>query len=287
MTPKPYLLSMPQIRDSAVVVASPHSGRAYSPAFLAASVLDAQGIRSSEDAFVDLLMEKVSLCGAPFLHADAPRAYIDLNRSFDELDPGVVEDVPRGALNPRVSSGLGVIPRVVANGRAIYRGKVSRAEAMARIDTVWRPYHARLQSLLDQSRGQFGKAILIDVHSMPHEAIETGSYGQSTPPQIVLGDRFGASCDSAITDHAERAFRRHGFRVARNTPFAGAYVAQHYGRPSRNQHVLQIEIDRSLYMDERLIRPNRDFEKIKTLMGRVMADIIAVGRARARSLAAE
>jgi len=287
MTPEPYRLSLPQGRSSAIVVASPHSGRTYTPAFLGASVLDAKGIRSSEDAFVDLLLDRVPSLGAPLITADAPRAYVDLNRSQDELDPSVIEDIPRSALNPRVSSGLGVIPRVVSNGRAIYRGKISRHEALARIETIWRPYHRQLQSLLDESRAQFGRAILIDVHSMPHEAIDSVHHTQHLPPEIVLGDRFGASCNGRITDAAEAAFRRAGFRVARNAPFAGAFIAQHYGRPSYNQHVLQIEIDRSLYMHEQLVQPNADFHTFKARFEGVLADIVAIGSMGIRSLAAE
>lgn len=287
MTPDPYRLSLPKGRTSAVVVASPHSGRTYTPAFLASSVLDARGIRSSEDAFVDLLLDTVPALGVPLITADAPRAYVDLNRAQDELDPAVVEDIPRGALNPRVSSGLGVIPRVVSNGRAIYDGKISRREAQSRIETVWRPYHRRLQGLLDESRAQFGRSILIDVHSMPHEAIDSVHHTQHLPPEIVIGDRFGASCDGRITDAVEAAFRRAGFRVARNAPFAGAFIAQHYGRPSHKQHVLQIEIDRSLYMDERLVQPHRGFHPFKGRLAGVLADIVEIGGMGVRRLAAE
>lgn len=278
MTHKPYNLAMPKLRNSSVVVASPHSGRAYSETFLAASVLDMQGIRSSEDAFVDVLLDAVPEMGAPLLTAEMPRAYLDLNRANDELDPAVVADIPRGALNPRISSGLGVIPRVVANGRAIYRGKISREEALGRINTVWRPYHARLQTLLDQARGTFGGAILIDVHSMPHEAIENAQKRGNRTPEIVLGDRFGASCQAGITDQVEDIFTKAGFVVARNTPFAGAYITQHYGRPSRNQHALQIEIDRRLYMNEALVQPNRNFTSFKATMTTIMAEIVEIGR---------
>jgi len=38
--------------------------------------------------------------------------------------------------------------------------------------------------------------------------------------------------------------------VLRNQPYAGGFTTQRYGRPAHNQHALQIEINRSLYMDE-------------------------------------
>ncbi|UWQ17782.1 N-formylglutamate amidohydrolase [Jannaschia sp. M317] len=285
MPRKPYRLHLPKGVTAPVVVASPHSGRAYEAAFLSRSVLDAGRIRSSEDAFVDLLLERVPEMGMPLLVAEAPRAFLDLNRSPAELDPAVVHDVPRGASNPRVSSGLGVIPRVVAQGRAIYRGKITRAEAQDRIDRVWHPYHRQLDSLMASARSQFGQAILIDCHSMPHEAIE-GTGGARGVPEIVLGDRFGAAADSALVDAVETIFRDLGFRVARNAPFAGAYILQTYGKPAQGRHAIQIEIDRTLYMDEATLRPNARFDSIRNLLSEAILRIrdLSVG---AQGLAAE
>jgi len=279
MPKAPFTLAMPAARTTSVVFASPHSGRDYPRTFLRKSVLDERAIRSSEDAFVDLLFQDAPNFGAVLMAAAAPRAFIDLNRSADELDPALIEDVRKSSHNPRVTSGLGVIPRVVANGRAIYRGKIPLHEAHMRLRDHWRPYHDTLRRLMDDTRAMFGEAILIDCHSMPHEAIDSiGAVGKPHP-QIVLGDRFGAAADQEIVERIEAAFAAAGLRVARNTPFAGAYTAQQYGRPSRGQHVVQIEIDRSLYMDERQVRPNRDFEAFQALLRSVIAEITEIGRA--------
>ena len=267
----------PDERLSSVVFASPHSGCAYPDWFVRRSMLDRQAIRSSEDAFVDRLFESARDFGAPLLCANAPRAFVDLNRSPDELDPALIEGVRRHGHNPRVASGLGVIPRVVANGRAIHRGKIPMEEARARIDQYWRPYHAALQELLDQAHRLFGQAILIDCHSMPHEAMDGVARTTSPRPEIVLGDRFGAAADSEIVDRVEAAFAAAGLTVSRNAPFAGAYVTQAYGRPSRGQHAIQVEIDRSLYMDERRIVPNENFAPFRALLRGVIAEITAIG----------
>ena len=285
MTGEPFQLTLPQRRTTSVVFASPHSGRDYPEGFLRRSVLNKREIRSSEDAFVDELFAAAPRFGAPLLAATFPRAYVDLNRSSDELDPALIERVTKGAINPRVASGLGVIPRVVANGRAIYRGKLPRAEAEERLKKVWQPYHRRLAELLGESHAMFGEAILIDCHSMPHEAIEAISRGRAGP-DIVLGDRFGASADGRITDRIEAAFAGAGLKVVRNAPFAGAFTTQHYGRPSRNQHVVQVEIDRSLYMDESRLRPNGGFADLQKLLSGVIAEIASIGRKR-QPLAAE
>ena len=272
-----YDLHMPDPRSTGVIFASPHSGCDYPWSFLRRSVLDERTIRSSEDAFVDRLFAAAPGLGAPLLAARAPRAYVDLNRGADELDPGVIEGVRHVAHNPRISSGLGVIPRVVANGRAIYRGKIPLAEARARLAEIWTPYHATLQRLLAEARRDFGAAILIDCHSMPHEAIDSIAAGGRTP-DVVLGDRFGAACGPEIVDRIEAAFAGAGLRVARNAPFAGAYVTQHYGRPSRGQHVVQVEIDRALYIDEREIRPSAGFADLRRVLDGVMADLVQIGR---------
>ncbi|TNF57409.1 MAG: N-formylglutamate amidohydrolase [Rhodobacteraceae bacterium] len=283
---QPHILYRPERRQSCVVFASPHSGSVYPRDFLDRTVLDDIAMRSSEDAFVDRLFACATDFGAPLLVARVPRAYVDFNRSPDELDPALIEGVRRSGHNPRVASGLGVIPRVVANGRAIYDGKLSLAEAQARIERCWRPYHAALQDQLNAAHDDFGQAILIDCHSMPHEAMDGVARGAARRPQIVLGDRFGAAAGIEIVDRIEAAFAAAGLVVTRNAPFAGAYVAQAYGRPSRGQHAVQIEIDRALYMDERRIRPNADFDTFASLLRGVIAEIAEIG-ARRLPLAAE
>lgn len=283
-----YHLTHPERRTTSVVFASPHSGRDYSWSFLRRTRLNEHSVRSSEDAYVDQLFDSAPRAGAPLLRAGAPRAYVDLNRSPDELDPALIEGVSRQGHNPRIASGLGVIPRVVANGRAIYSGKITLAEARHRIDDFWHPYHEALQGQLDQAHLMFGQAILIDCHSMPHEAMDSVASRGLRRPEVVLGDRFGAAADGEIVDRIEAAFTRAGLMVTRNTPFAGAYITQAYGRPSRGRHAVQIEIDRALYMNEQLIRPNGHFDTFRKILDGIVAEIAAIGRPAAQQpLAAE
>lgn len=282
-----YHLHAPDRRDTCTVFASPHSARDYPAWLLRASALDAQALRSSEDAFIDRLFAAAPRHGAPLLLARAPRAVIDLNRSAEELDPALIEGVRHAGHNPRVAAGLGVIPRVVAGGRAIYTGKLSRDEARQRIEELWRPYHAALAAQMDAAHAAFGRAILIDCHSMPHEAMDSTVRPGAPRAEVVLGDRFGASAARDITDGIERAFTDAGLRVARNTPFAGAYVTQTYGRPAQGRHAVQIEIDRALYMDEQTVLPNAAFTEFRALMDGITARIAEIGRAADMPLAAE
>lgn len=267
----PYELRTPDRLTSGVVFASPHSGRDYPADFLKRSVLDERRLRSSEDAFVDRLLQAVPGQGATLLTARAPRAFVDLNRAEDELDPALIEGLRGAVRGPRVVAGLGVIPRVVAGGRAIYSGKLTQAEAEARLAGIWRPYHTVLSQLLNDCRARFGRAVLLDVHSMPSEALE--GLGANRP-DIVLGDRYGASAAPGVVASVEAAFAGTGLRLSRNTPFAGAYITQRYGRPAEGVHVVQVEINRALYMDEAQVRPNADFASFEALMRGVTARVI-------------
>lgn len=272
-----YQLYLPDHWSSPVVFASPHSARDYPWSFLRRTVLDEHTIRSSEDAYVDRLFECAPTFGAPFLKAGAPRAFVDLNRAQDELDPALIEGVRKQGHNPRIASGLGVVPRVVANGRAIYRGKIPLSEAQARIRDYWVPYHDQLQILLNGAKMRFGEAILVDCHSMPHEAVESIARAGARRPEVVIGDRFGAAASGAIVDRIEAAFASAGLHVVRNTPFAGAYICQAYGRPARNQHAIQIEIDRAIYMNEQAVRPNAYFQTFRKLLRGVIAEVASIG----------
>ena len=282
----PYHLKLPDDFSCGVVFASPHSGRHYTDSFLTQAVLNAQILRSSEDAFVDQLFACAPDYGCPLLHANMPRAYVDLNRKLTDLDAEVIEDIAQSAFNPRVLSGLGVIPRVVANSREIYRGKLTMAEAVRRLDAYWWPYHTRLHSLLSDAQAKFGQALLIDCHSMPREALDSIFSPGNKRPEIVLGDRFGASASPPVIERIQRILTGVGFAVSRNMPFAGAHIVQHYGRPAENQHAVQLEIDRSLYMNEATLVPHDGFAELSERLQLVVAQIADFGREVTR-LAAE
>ena len=271
---------------SCVVFASPHSGSDYPASMMRRTILSSRMVRSSEDAFVDRLFDCAPEYGARFIKASAPRAFVDLNRSPEELDPALIEGVRRKGHNPRVASGLGVIPRVVANGRAIYRGKLSLKEAQQRLETYWHPYHARLRTMLDAAHQYHGQAVLIDCHSMPHEAVEGVARTGVRRPEIVLGDRFGAAASGSVVDRIEAAFVNQGFVVARNAPFAGAYITQAYGRPAGGRHAVQVELDRALYMDEARVEPNAQFDDVRRAVRAAVAEIALIGQER-MPLAAE
>ncbi len=244
----PYLLSRPERQTVPLVFASPHSGRVYPPSFVAAARLDPLALRRSEDSFVEELFAAAPAHGAPLLAATFPRVFCDVNREPWELDPGMFDGPLPSFVNtasPRVCAGLGTIARVVATGEAVYRRKLSFAEAEERIRRYWQPYHAALAALIAETRSRFGCCLLVDCHSMPTHPVQAAS-----PPDVVLGDAHGTACAPRATRLMEEALQDLGYRVRRNDPYAGGYVTRHYGRPREGVHALQIEIARTLYMDE-------------------------------------
>lgn len=259
---KKFDLRLPVKVTNPVVFTSAHSGCEYSQAFLDNSLLDDLLIRSSEDAFVDALYKDLVDFGSPQLCATAPRAYVDLNRGPDEMDPAIIEGSKRASSNPRVAAGLGVIPRVVSEGRAIQCGKITREAAEARLDEFYHPFHNLLSELLTQAKRRFGVALLIDCHSMPNDAVQNAIAPGGARPDIILGNRFGASASVQVFDLVEAAFKAQGFAVGRNTPFAGGYITKKYGAPSRSRHVVQVEVNRALYMNETTVSKNQHFDDI-------------------------
>ena len=255
---RPVIVESPPRQRTPFVFSSPHSGRHYPASFVAASNLDALTLRRSEDSFVEKLFAGAVGLGAPLLQARFPRAYLDANREPYELDPSMFAEPLPPHVNTRslrVAGGLGTIARVVSDTTEIYREPLSYAEAEERIRRLYMPFHDTLKELLEGTLKSFGCAILIDCHSMPSVGGPTDNDSGADRPDIVLGDRYGTSCAGAITAEAERILRRLGYSVVRNNPYAGGFNTEHYGRPRRGLHALQIEVNRALYMDEACLEP--------------------------------
>ena len=273
--------------SSALVFASPHSGRHYPIDMGASARLGAVAMRSSEDALVDQLISAAPRHGATVMLARYARAYVDVNREPYELDPAMFEDeLPEfaRARTARVAAGLGSIARLVAEGREIYDRKLTFAEASRRIEAVHEPYHRALRGLIEQARSSHGGAILIDWHSMPGAAAGQGMGPSSGRRQVdmVLGDRFGSTCSEDLTALVERELGAMGYVTARNAPYAGGYTTEVYGRPVEGIHALQIEISRALYLDETSLAPSGGFARLAQDLERVFRRLAALKPAALR-----
>ena len=264
-------LRLPARQTAPLIFASPHSGTHYDPAFIANSRLDERNLRRSEDSFVDEIFAGAPDGGAPLLCALYPRAYLDPNREPYELDPEMfTEPLPSHvkSRSDRVRAGFGTIARLVASGAEIYAAKMPYAEAERRIDELYRPYHRALEGLIEATLRDFGAAFLLDCHSMPSVGGPTDRDRGTPRPDIVLGDRFGASCEPRVIETAERILVGLGFSVRRNEPYAGAFTTAHYGQPGKRVHAIQIEVNRRLYMNEATVARSPDLPGLQQKMNR-------------------
>ncbi|KRB51777.1 N-formylglutamate amidohydrolase [Rhizobium sp. Root708] len=268
----------PQSHTIPFVYNSPHSGRIYPPEFIAQSRLQGMAIRRSEDHYVDELFGEANALGAPMLLANFPRAYLDVNREPYELDPRMFDGLLPSYANInslRVAGGLGTIPRIVAENMEIYARRLPVQEGLDRIEAVYKPYHAALRRLIARTHVQFGFGVLIDCHSMPGNIRVAGA---SVRPDVIIGDRYGTSASAELSRTAVGIFEELGFTAIRNKPYAGGFITEHYGRPSRGLHALQIEVNRSIYVDEVTLEKRPDFRLVAaaiTSFMRQMADYVA------------
>jgi N-formylglutamate amidohydrolase len=286
----PFTLIEPAQQRVPFVFNSPHSGRNYRPQFLALTRLDRAAIRKSEDFRVDELFAGAVAQGCPLLTANFPRAFLDVNREPYELDPAMFEGVLPSFANTRsvrVAGGLGTIARIVSETEEIYLGRICIADGLERIETIYKPYHAALRTLLTRTHARFGHAVLVDCHSMP--STRDGA-SRRIRPDFVLGDRYGTSCAAQITWAAAQFLSELGYNVEINKPYAGGFITEHYGRPHHGLHALQVEVNRGLYMNEASLAKNPGFDKVAADICKFVGRLVAVpdtGLAGTSSLAAE
>lgn len=262
-----HRLDLPDVWRAGILFASPHSGNVYPQAFRDASILSAAQLRRNEDMFVDRFVAGAVCSGAPLLSARFPRCYVDVNRAPDEL-PQAWCDTPIKE-TVRAQAGIGVVPTHIGERSPIYRKTPSRTDVQARLTQLYHPYHNALRALIEEAKTRFGQALLIDCHSMPGFA-PMGS----RRPDMILGDRFGRSCHPETLSTLRQILQSEGFSVAVNYPYAGGYVTEHYGQPDTSVEVVQIEINRDLYLNPVTLAPKRGYDSVMERMTRIVAQVI-------------
>lgn len=266
-----------------LVLDSPHSGREYPGDFGYAAPFEA--LRRTEDAYVDRLFEDAARLGAGLLSALFPRSYVDPNRHETEIDPLLLADPWPGEIRPseRAEKGLGVVRRLVGPRLAVYDRLLPSVEIQARLEGYHRPYHDKLQAMLDATHARFGQVWHLNCHSM--KAMGRGRQGTPAPirEDFVLGDLDGESCDPAFRDLVAGELRAMGYSVAINAPFRGAELVTRHGMPDQGRHSLQIEINRRLYLDEMSVMTHGGFERLKSDLDRLVARIVDFAAAEAEA----
>jgi len=266
--------------SSALVLDSPHSGVAYPADFLYTCPLAT--LRQAEDTHVEKLYDFAPALGAAWVEAHFPRSYLDANRNTTEIDvslldepwPYPVETDPQ--VLSKVRLGKGLIWRTTDDGVPIYERRLSVAEAKARIERCWRPYHAAVAQAIDAAHAAHGHSIHVNCHSMPAVA---SSHATEFPGQahadFVVGDRDGSTASPALSQRVCEHLRALGYDVAYNHPYKGVELVRRYGRPADHRHSLQLEINRKLYMDEQTLALRPGFDKLKADLRSLVEHLLA------------
>ena len=265
MDEEPFARHGDAVPASPVVLSVPHAGRTYPLALRAALRVPLGTIESLEDRYVDALAQRARGTRSMVVQT-APRAWIDLNRGEDERDPRVDEGAPiraAGLQSAKLRSGLGLVPRRATGAADIWRHRFSGAEIDHRISTVHRPYHAALATMLAMAHARFGIAVLLDVHSMPPLS------PRGNAARLVVGDRFGKSAAARFVARIEGAAQATGVRASRNSPYAGGHILARHGAPDAGIHAIQLEFDRSLYLDAKLTQPGPGLVATAALLRRI------------------
>lgn len=260
-----YSLTNVETLKFPVLVSVPHSGREYPAELLDNLNVPASHLLRLEDRYADRLAASATASGFPVIIARKPRAWVDLNRSRTEIDPDMVvgmDSAQTPQISKKVRGGLGILPRRLHGAGNLWREKWQHQHVIDRIEQDHEPYHVMIEHILEQIRSVFGCALLLDLHSMPSVFDE-----DRRPIGFVIGDRFGRSCESRYAELAADHFRMHGYHVQTNHPYSGGYILERHGKPPRNVHALQLEVDRSLYLDESLREPIAAARTIAELIG--------------------
>jgi N-formylglutamate amidohydrolase len=261
-----------------VLISVPHAGRAYPRALLREMRQPDAAALKLEDRYVDKLARAVGQeTGAALLIAQAPRAMIDLNRSPQDVDWemfGRANRPGQGYEHPsrRARSGLGLIPRRLPGIGELWRRRHDDEELSARIEQIHEPYHARLAAMLEALHGRWGTALLIDLHSMPPLAPRGGQLAA----QFVIGDRFGTTCHGSLVGAAFAQLAQAERPAAHNRPYAGGYVLERHARPGAGIHAMQIEVDRSCYLDARMVEPGPGLDGVVAVLSRMVRRLAGV-----------
>ncbi|MBK6336774.1 MAG: N-formylglutamate amidohydrolase [Betaproteobacteria bacterium] len=267
----PFALHRPAAGALPLVLDSPHSGEFYPDDFDHAPPREI--VRQAEDTHVARLYGCAPALGATLLEANFPRAYVDANRSLADIDPELLADDWGEPLAPgrKTAQGIGLVWRLARNGAPMYRRRLAAAEIRERIERWYRPYHAALDAELNLRHREFGSVWHLDCHSMPAVGDERADDPGRERADFVLGDRDGTTCAPAFTAFVAATLADLGYRVAINDPYKGVEIVRRHGRPAERRHSLQVEVKRTLYMDEASLLPNAGYARLEADLARLLA----------------
>ncbi len=283
-----YSLHVPEEAAAPVVFDSPHSGTVFPDDF--GTIVPERVLRRVQDSFVDDLFSDVLDHGASLLSAHFPRSYIDPNRAPDDIDSRLLTGTWPERLRPTEKSrlGHGLVWRSCPTDRAMYDRRLTVKEVQQRLENYWQPYHAALAGELDRLWKQFGQVWHINCHSMPSGSSPViARQGRSQRADIVLGDRDGRSSDPDFTLFVRDRLEDRGYSVRLNDPYKGAFLVEAYASPPAGRNSIQVEINRSIYMNEGSLDKSANFDVLQRDLAGLAEDVATFALDRSMPQAAE
>ena len=250
-----FHISKPANVQLPIVLSVPHAGT-YFPAEIQAELKQDKLPPDDIDWHVNQLYNFADSSGIIMITAQYSRWVIDLNRNPDST--------------PLYNDGriiTALCPATNFLGEAIYtdeRKQVAMEEVSRRRKLYFDPYHTALQRLLNEVKAQFGSVLLWDCHSIRRfvPAIHPEPF-----PDLIIGSADRSSASDDITDKALNILGKSNYSISHNYPFKGGYITRHFGKPNKQQHALQLEMAKPLYLDDsEQVYDSERAEKVRTLL---------------------
>lgn len=268
-----------------ILISVPHAGREYPAQLLDNLRITPADLQRLEDRYADRLVTTAIASGMPAIVANCARAWMDLNRDEDELDPEMVRGSAGGRKvsgSAKMRGGLGLIPRRLMQCGDIWLRPFDALDVEQRLSSFHRPYHRSVELGLRAIHDRYGVALLVDIHSMP-PLLPVGGYR----PQIVIGDRFGQSASSLYSEMLLQRLKQIGMAAALNHPYSGDYILRRHGKVQNNIHAIQIEVDRTLYLDSELREPGAGLGATSAVVSELLALLAELAGGANMPMAAE
>ncbi len=254
-------------------VTIPHSGEKIPDLTPWLNNLEEPTLMRDVDRFVDVLYkESLDDLAIPFVKTDWHRYAVDLNRLPSDIDKSSVKEAENDKGFER-----GFHWSVTTFKEKLIQQPMSIDTHAKLKDLIYEPFHASVRALYADLRVKTKKHTIyhLDLHSMPSLGTPMHLDPGEKRADIVISDSNQKSCSLAFRDLVIAAYVASGFKVGYNWPYKGGRLTEEYGKPQEGQQVLQVEMNRGLYMNEETKKLNPDYQKVSQKLKNALGYIIA------------
>ena len=255
--------------EKPLIISSPHSGTLIDKNLSAKRNNDIYSFDSMQDMYVNEFSSGLDKCGFTVLQSNISRVVIDLNRNINEIDSKIIKNLPSDIeinLSDKVRAGIGLITTKDASGNKIYDEKLDWMEVRDRINNYYLPWHNALKIAVKNLSTKFKRVLIIDMHSMPSETIYNNQLAD-----FVIGNNFGKSSSDTAQKILSRVIESYGHSVSINDPYPGGYITKNYSSTDENIQCIQLEIKKSLYMNEKNFTKNDYFDEFSLNLKQIIS----------------